>query len=62
MIMGARQVGKTFIVRKFGEKEYTNFIERNLFDRKDIVELYKGVDTSENKFIPLYAVLCVNDL
>jgi len=57
MIMGARQVGKSFIIRKFGEKEYENFIEINLFDRKDIVELYKGIDTSENKLKTLTLLL-----
>ena len=57
MIMGARQVGKSFIVRKFGENEYRNFFEINLFNRKDIVELYKGIDTSENKFRALSLLL-----
>ena len=30
MVKGARQVGKTFLVREFGKKEYKSFIEINL--------------------------------
>ena len=29
LIKGARQVGKTFLVREFGKKEYESFIEVN---------------------------------
>ena len=29
LIKGARQVGKTYLVRKFGEAEYESFIEIN---------------------------------
>jgi len=60
MVVGARQVGKSFIVRKFGENEYKNFIEINLFNRKDIVELYKSIDTSENKYKTLSLLLGVD--
>ena len=57
IISGARQVGKSYIIRKFGESEYTNFIEINLFQRNDITELYKTLDTSENKFKTLSVLL-----
>ena len=57
MVMGARQVGKSYIIRKFGENEYKQLFEINLFQRKDIVELYKGIDTSENKFRTLSLLL-----
>jgi predicted AAA+ superfamily ATPase len=60
MIMGARQVGKSYLIKKFGGKEYQHFIEVNLFQRKDIVELYKGIDTSENKFRTLSLLLNVD--
>jgi|GEM_PF-4310393 len=60
MVMGARQVGKSYIIRRFGENEYQNFIEINLFQRKDIVELYKGFDTSENKYKILTLLLNID--
>ena len=31
IIKGARQVGKTYLVRAFGEAEYESFIEINFF-------------------------------
>lgn len=51
MIMGARQVGKTYIIREFCKKEYNSFIEVNLLNRSDIVNLYNRNDlSSEQKF------------
>lgn len=32
IIRGARQVGKTFIIRKFANKYYQNFIEINFIE------------------------------
>lgn len=29
LIKGAQQIGKTFIVRQFGQKEYEHFVEIN---------------------------------
>lgn len=60
IIIGARQVGKSLIVRKFGEQEYKNFVEINLLRREDIVSLYKTIDTSENKFKALSLLLNVD--
>lgn len=57
LVMGARQVGKTYIIRKFGLENFDNFIEVNLFQRRDIVKLYKSIDTSDNKFKALSLLL-----
>ena len=53
MIMGARQVGMTFIIEEFCKKEYDNYIEVNLFNRADIVDLYKERISSDEKFAKL---------
>ena len=42
MLLGARQVGKTFIVRAFGEKEYKSFIEINFIKQKELKDIFKG--------------------
>ena len=42
MIKGARQVGKTFIVREFGKNEYNSFIEINFIKDKDLKEIFDG--------------------
>lgn len=50
MLLGVRQCGKTYIIREFCTKEYKEFVEINLFERKDIVELYSSSKPSEEKF------------
>ena len=49
MILGVRQCGKTYIIREFCKNEFKSFVEINLFERQDIVELYKSNMTSEEK-------------
>ena len=41
MIIGARQVGKTYIINEFCKKQYKNAIQINLLNHPEIVELYK---------------------
>ena len=60
MIIGARQIGKTYIVRDFCKNEFENYIEINLLDHPEIVELYKQSISSEEKFIRLCANLNIN--
>lgn len=57
MILGARQVGKTYTIREFCKNEYANYIEINLFERKDIVKIYKSMDPSETKLIKFKALV-----
>ncbi|MGM9946924.1 ATP-binding protein [Floccifex sp.] len=40
MIKGARQVGKTFIVREFGKNEYESFIEINFIQHKELKDIF----------------------
>lgn len=40
MVIGARQVGKTYLIREFCKAEFEEYIEFNLFDRADIVSLF----------------------
>jgi len=49
MLIGARQVGKTYLVREFCEREFDDYIEVNLFERTDIVELFKENLTTQQK-------------
>ena len=47
IISGARQVGKTYIVREFG-KEYRSFIELNFLEQPELCQIFKSnisVDT-----------------
>ena len=42
MIKGARQVGKSYIVREFGKSEYESFIEINFIKQKEAKEIFAG--------------------
>ena len=41
MVIGARQVGKTYVIQEFCKKEFENYIYINLFDNQDIVEIFE---------------------
>lgn len=42
MIKGARQVGKTYLVREFGRNEYESFIEINFVVQKQLKSIFEG--------------------
>ena len=42
MIKGARQVGKTYIVRAFGRNEYSAYIEINFIRQKELKAIFDG--------------------
>jgi len=41
-IKGARQVGKTFLIEKFGLNEYKAFIEINFIKQKELKDIFNG--------------------
>lgn len=53
LIDGARQVGKTFIVRHVGKKMYKNFIEINMLEDSLNEKLFKNVSSLEDFYIQL---------
>ncbi len=42
MIKGARQVGKTYLVREFGKREYESFIEINFIKNPNLKDIFAG--------------------
>ena len=42
LVKGARQVGKTFLIEKFGENEYKNFISINFYKNEDYKKIFEG--------------------
>lgn len=42
LIKGARQVGKTYLIRKFGNQEYDSFIEINFHEQSYLKEIFNG--------------------
>lgn len=43
LVTGARQIGKTYIIRKFGRENYENFIEINFIDNKAAKLIFENV-------------------
>ncbi len=60
MLLGARQVGKTYLIEEFCKNEYKYHETINLLERKDIVSLYNMNINSEEKFLKLKSLLKIN--
>ncbi len=48
MVKGARQVGKSYLVREFGRKEYKSFIEINFIKQKELKYIFDGDLSADN--------------
>ena len=55
LVKGARQVGKTYLIRKFGEKEYDSFVEINFHEQKSLKIIFDGDKTAEEIYKRLTA-------
>jgi len=42
MVKGARQVGKSYLIREFGNNEYESFIEINFIKNKELKSIFDG--------------------
>ena len=51
MILGARQVGKTYIINEFCQNEFENYVHINLFENKEIIKLYQSEKNSYEKYL-----------
>lgn len=49
MVIGARQVGKTYTLSQFAKREFSQFVYFNLFDRRDVVELFESNLNTQEK-------------
>lgn len=48
LIKGARQVGKTYLVREFGNAEYESFIEINFLEHPELKSIFDGDRSADN--------------
>lgn len=58
LIIGARQIGKTFSIREFG-KTFKSFIEINFVENPEAVEVFKGAKNSSEILLRLSALTSV---
>lgn len=56
LITGARQVGKTFIIREFGKQAYQSFIEINFLEDKTAASLFENARDSRDLLLRLSAI------
>jgi hypothetical protein len=47
VVKGARQVGKTYLIREFGRNEYESFIEINFHEQSELKRIFEGNKTAE---------------
>lgn len=55
LLEGARQIGKSFIIRHEGKKFYPNYIEINFMEDKNGAKLFAGVSTTKDFYLKLSA-------
>lgn len=60
MIIGARQIGKTYIIQEFCKNEFENYIYINLMDNPQIVDLFEQTIPTEEKFTKMQWILNKN--
>ena len=57
MIIGARQIGKTYIIKEFCKNEFENYIYINLLDNPQIIDLFEQSIPTEEKFTKMQLIL-----
>ncbi len=55
LIKGARQVGKTYLIREFAKNEYESFVEINFHEQKSLKVIFDGDKTAEEIYKRLTA-------
>ena len=56
LITGARQVGKTYIIREFGKRSYQSFVEINFIENKSAITLFENAVDSADVLLRLSAI------
>lgn len=56
VVSGARQVGKSYIIREVGMRLYSNFIEVNMEEDKQSNRLFENARTVEDFMIALSTI------
>lgn len=50
MVIGARQIGKTYIINEFCKNEFENYIYINLLEQTEIIKIFKEEINTSEKF------------
>ncbi len=53
LVTGPRQVGKTYLIREFGKEHFESFIEINLFEHKEWIEILENINDVNDFYFKL---------
>ena len=53
LVTGARQVGKTYLVREFAHRHYANLVELNFIEQPDLAQAFEGQRDVQNMIMRL---------
>ncbi|MCL2808266.1 MAG: AAA family ATPase [Coriobacteriia bacterium] len=53
LVTGARQIGKTYIIREFAKNNYAHFVEINLVENDQALAAFNQVQTSEDYLVAI---------
>jgi predicted AAA+ superfamily ATPase len=56
IIEGARQIGKSYIIREVGTKLFTNFVEINFVEDDEGAQLFKNIRRTDDFYLKLSAI------
>ena len=56
LLTGARQVGKTYIVRKFGKANFASFVEFNFIRNEEVANIFRNVSDEHDILLRLSAL------
>lgn len=59
LLTGARQIGKTYSIRKFGKENFRNFVEVNFIETPAAIEIFRDVQSVEDIITRLSAFVSV---
>ncbi len=56
LILGARQVGKSYLVREFGKAHFKSFIEINLYEKKEWIKVLENAKNADDLLFRISAL------
>ena len=56
LIEGARQVGKSYIIRHLGREHFTNFVELNMIEDKNGPRIFENIRSTKELYMAIQSV------
>ena len=56
LVTGARQIGKSYVIREFGKKHFKNFVEINFLENLEAASAFEGAQNAQDILLRLSAI------